>query len=70
MFEKDRDSSAEILSLQILQIMTKNMDVQALGTYRYTLHPYPNIQLNYKDAKNLFLGPLHKYQDAIAVILD
>ena len=59
--------------IQLTNLRTKpnkSIEVLASGLYDCTgVGTTPDIQLNYKDAKELFLVPLDKFQEAVAVIL-
>ncbi len=48
-----------------------SVTVRASGSYECTgYNQYPDIQLSYTDAHNLFGRPMDKYEAAIAVVLD
>ncbi len=49
----------------------RQITVSATGQYRCTgLIGTPDLQLSHIDAQNLFDGPIDKYQDAVAIVVD
>ena len=61
------DHAVELTNLRSKESVT----VRASGSYECTgYNQYPDIQLSYTDARELFGRPMDKYEAAIAVVLD
>lgn len=66
-----RNSKFRAKKLELINPRTgARVEVRATGLYTCTGYSnFPDIQLNYKDAKKLFKKPLAKYQEVVAVTI-